>query len=313
MHSMEVRYERPYSHASAWGFRLGLFALLLFAVTAVAHRLGTMETPNFVAVALLATGLAVLALILGLAGLANLWVYGAKGGRAAFWGMVLAILILLPAGLAAQRYFTLPRASDVSTDRAEVPQFLEEPHTPPSWLPVGEGRQAPPGAYPELTGRRYEGAMDRVLSAVLTVAEEEGIAIVETSGGVRLPAPAAEAGPPQETEAAAPEAIEPPPAPAPDFQPPLPIPAPRDSGGVLAAPVTPAQPSRVVLQGVVSDPILAIPSDVVIRLIEEAETTRVDIRAATRYGPHDLGLNARHISSFLEALDAALAGARGGS
>jgi hypothetical protein len=261
MHSMEVRYERPYSHASAWGWRLGLFAVLLFAVTAVAHRLGTMESPNFVAVALLAAALALLALICGLAGLANLWVYGAKGGRAAFWGMVLAILILLPAGLAAERYFTLPRASDLSTDRAEIPAFLKEPKTPPSWLPTGEGRQAPPGAYLELTGHRYEGAMDRVLSAVLTVAAEQGITIVETSGGVRLPAPTVRAEPP-ETAEAAPEAIEPPPpAPAPDFVAPLPIPAPREGGGVLAAPVTPAQPSRVLLQGVVADPILAVPSD----------------------------------------------------
>jgi hypothetical protein len=309
MYSMEVRYERPYSHASAWAWRLGLFAVLLFALTAVAHRLGTMETPNFVAVAMLAAALAVLALICGVAGLANLWVYGAKGGRAAFWGMVLAILILLPAGFAAERYFGLPRASDVSTDRGDVPAFLEEPEAAPSWL--GEGRRAPPEAYPELTGRRYEGAMDRVLSTVLTIAAEQGITIVKTSGGVRLPAPAAaEAEAPEE---AAPEAMESPPAPQPDFEAPVPIPAPRDGGGVLAAPVTPAQPSRVLLQGVVADPVFAIPSDVVIRLIEEAETTRVDMRAVTRYGPHDLGLNAWHINAFLEALDAALPGAAGGS
>lgn len=313
MYSMEVRYERPYSHASAWSFRLGLFVLLLFVVTALAHRAGTMETPNFVALGLLAAGLAFLALVLGVAGLANLWVYGAKGGRAAFWGMVLAILILLPAGFAAARYFELPRASDISTDRAEVPEFLEEPAASPSWLPAGEGSPPSPEAYPELTGRRYEGAMDRVLAAVLTVAEAEGIAIRKTSEGVRLPTPAAETEP-ETPEVAVPETLEPPPpAPAPDFQPPLPTPAPREGGGVLAAPITPAAPSRAVLQGVVADPVFAIPSDVVIRLIEEAETTRVDMRAATRYGPHDLGLNAWHINSFLEALDAALPAAAGGS
>lgn len=49
---------------------------------------------------------------------------------------------------------------------------------------------------------------------------------------------------------------------------------------------------------------LRFPADAVIRLSEESESTFVDMRMATRYGRHDLGANARHISIFMAQLAA---------
>lgn len=49
--------------------------------------------------------------------------------------------------------------------------------------------------------------------------------------------------------------------------------------------------------------VLGFPSDVAIRLTANGETTRVDMRSASRYGSHDQGENARRIGNFLEALD----------
>ncbi|MCO6386064.1 DUF1499 domain-containing protein [Aliihoeflea sp. 40Bstr573] len=49
--------------------------------------------------------------------------------------------------------------------------------------------------------------------------------------------------------------------------------------------------------------ILGFPSDVAIRLRAEGETTRVDMRSASRYGGHDQGENAKRIDNFLDALD----------
>lgn len=49
--------------------------------------------------------------------------------------------------------------------------------------------------------------------------------------------------------------------------------------------------------------VLAFPSDVAIRLRAEGETTRVDMRSASRYGGHDQGENAKRIVNFLDALD----------
>lgn len=53
--------------------------------------------------------------------------------------------------------------------------------------------------------------------------------------------------------------------------------------------------------------LLAFPIDVSIRLIDEGDTTYVDMRSASRYGRHDLGDNAARIDSFLKELDTEVA------
>ena len=49
--------------------------------------------------------------------------------------------------------------------------------------------------------------------------------------------------------------------------------------------------------------LLRIPADVTIRLRTVAGGTRVDLRAASRAGAHDLGENARRIQAFVQALN----------
>jgi len=58
---------------------------------------------------------------------------------------------------------------------------------------------------------------------------------------------------------------------------------------------------------VARSPVLGLPADVAIRLIEEDGSTYVDMRSASRYGRHDLGENARRIAGFLEEMDAQVA------
>ncbi|EJF75268.1 DUF1499 domain-containing protein [Bartonella alsatica] len=48
-------------------------------------------------------------------------------------------------------------------------------------------------------------------------------------------------------------------------------------------------------------------SDIVIRLIDEGDTTFVDMRSASRYLPRDFGANAAFIIDFMEALDTEIA------
>ncbi|MCY1248384.1 hypothetical protein D9M72_618090 [compost metagenome] len=69
--------------------------------------------------------------------------------------------------------------------------------------------------------------------------------------------------------------------------------------------------SDVVLQGEWRTLIAGFRFDVLIRLREEAETTFVDLRVASRYGPHDLGMGAAFADQFLRALDAELLGIAG--
>lgn len=307
-----MRYARPVSRAAFRAQRLSVFSALLLCAAGMAHYAGRLETQNFIAILLVGGVLAACALVLSCAGLWSLWVRGAKGGRAAFWALLLALLVLVPLGWGLSRYHQLPALYDIATDVAAPPAFIEAPPVMPAWWIDGERR--PPddaamlqrAAYPDLSGRRYEGAMDRVIAAVRHVAGQRGFVMTHTEGAERFPKAEAEAesrGDP-ESEDSLPSLLD-----LDAIVVPLPLPAPRPPGdAIMLSLVQPPPPSRVLLQGVAASPGLAVLSDIAIRLTEEEETTYVDMRAVSRTGNHDLGLNAWHITRFFAALDAELHG-----
>jgi uncharacterized protein (DUF1499 family) len=60
------------------------------------------------------------------------------------------------------------------------------------------------------------------------------------------------------------------------------------------------------IEAVALTPIMGFRDDVVVRIRNDGEGARVDIRSASRYGPHDLGGNASRITRFLEEVDESL-------
>jgi hypothetical protein len=304
---MPFRHQRPVSIAAAWSRRLGRFTLALALMAVLLHRISMLTLPNTVAVILVAAFLAVLVFGLAAIGFAMLWHIGAKGGHASFSGMVMALLVLAPVGLAASRYVSLPALHDVSTDTENVPAWLEPPPFAPSWLPRSNSadpalRSLQEQAYPGVTGRRYDGAIDRVMLAVNAAAEEAKWVLVANIGADALidgleEIPEAEEG--AETPESSGEAD---PARAP-----VPVPRPGTQGDRLES-----APTYALLQYRTKTLVLGIPQDVLVRLSEEEETTFVDMRAATRDGNHDLGLNAELITRFLRDLDVKLLGIAGG-
>ncbi|MNE50087.1 hypothetical protein D3C80_1446450 [compost metagenome] len=156
-------------------------------------------------------------------------------------------------------------------------------------------------AYPGLTGRRYEGAVDRIYQAARKVAAAQGIAITETRGLAGAIPDGPEALPDQE-ESPGGEAI--------NDEPPANVPVP------LSRPADAPRPmfgtgGDVLVQGAVRTFILGARFDVLLRLREETETTLVDIRVASRFGPHDLGTSASLAEAYLQALDAEMQGISG--
>ena len=303
---MKIRYERPVCYPAFWSYRLGLFAIALFVISAGLHRFSVMETEIFVVLFSICVGLALLAFLMACYGVLRLWMVGAEGGRASFKGMLSAALVLVPAGIAGYRAYSLPPLYDISTDTANVPAFLRGVSHEPDWVPDLEYLQTAPyegqvEAYPQVTGRRYEGALDRVLAAVRLVAENQNLAITQTrlpEQGVQAEAESGEEETPSsiiEIESQTPGDVAATAAP--------------DEGqeGNVAEPLALRQ-AQVLLQGEIRSPVFGFSSDVSIRLSEEAETTFVDMRSVSRFGPHDLGMNARMIESFLTALDAELVG-----
>lgn len=302
---MTIRFDRPLSRAARLGHQMAAFALVLCILVLLGHRFGSLTTPYLVLFLLLSAGLALFAVLLAFAGLVQLWRFGAVAGVSALKTLVYAALPLALLCFAAERYVTRPALFDVTTDLADAPAWLVPPRPERLWLSrdptISDAtRQAQSLAYPELTGRRYEGAMDRVLLAVRKVARQRGIVLVKAEGTeVRdptiddLPAKPQRGGPIVR---------------APDIGP-IPIPRPEatlEDNDPIAALIQ--RVTDVTLQGETRTKIFGLPLDVVIRLHEEAETTLVDIRVASRYGAHDLGVSASVAAAYLKALDAELLG-----
>ena len=73
-----------------------------------------------------------------------------------------------------------------------------------------------------------------------------------------------------------------------------------------------AQTGEITIEFVANSLIFAFTSDGAIRITDEGETTYVDMRSTSRHGAHDLGSNARRITSFLDSLDDEVATRAGG-
>ncbi|WP_434729878.1 DUF1499 domain-containing protein [Rhizobium binae] len=301
---MAIRYDRPVSSAARFSRLLGAFSLVLALAVLIAHRFGGLATPYLVLLLIVAAGCALLAALLAAIGLRSLWVSGAEGGLAALAALIYAAFPLGIGAFAAERYLTLPDIHDVSTDPVAAPDWLSAPKADQIWLKrnlvTPEDREKQISAYPELSGRRYEGALDRVLEAVRKVAKQSGFTIVKSSG-TGEPDGGLEDRP--ANSASGDDAV----TDAPGL---IPVPTPRPYDDDVAKLIRGA--NGVTLQATTRTLILGLRFDMLIRLREEAETTFVDIRVASRYGQHDLGFSAEVAGDYLKALDAELLGIAGG-
>ena len=309
---MTIRFDRPVSHAARAARLIASFALVLCGVTLIGHRFAPLETPYFVLLLLISAGCAILAVLLALVGLAQLWQSAAIGGVSAVKALVYAALPLAILGLGAERYWTRPHIYEISTDLNDPPDWLATPDTRQLWLPprhlvTQQEREAQFEAYPALISRRYEGASDRVLEAVrkvahdrhITIIKAEGADVADPNGNVkpkRRTRPQT-ANPAQDGSAAG------------DVPAIVPVPTPRPFRDGVAELIR--QNTDVILQGETRTRIFGLPCDILIRIREEAETTLVDIRVASRYGQDDLGVSADLADDYLKALDAELLGIAG--
>ncbi|MDL2401030.1 DUF1499 domain-containing protein [Rhizobium mayense] len=309
---MTIRFDRPVSHAARAARLIASFALVLCGVVLVGHRFGPLETPYFVLLMLISAGFAALAVTLAVVGLTQLWRVAAIGGVSSVKALIYAALPLVIVGIGVERYWTRPPIYDVSTDLVDAPEWLAPPEAKQIWLPARhfvttQDREAQSAAYPVLTSRRYEGAVDRVLEAVRKVAKDSHVTIVNAEG--------ADVIDPNSDEKPKRRSPQRHPSPAPDdtavtdMPDVVPVPTPRPFRDDVADLIR--HNSDVVLQGETRTRILGLHFDVLIRLREEEETTLVDVRVASRYGQDDLGISANIAESYLKALDAELLGIAG--
>lgn len=310
---MAVRFVRPVSSSAYTAKKMAWASLLLLIMAFLAHRFGPLTTPSFMAVIIACAVLSALSIPLALHGLAQLWISGARGGIASTKAILLAIPSLALFAIGIYLSETRPPLFDVSTDIANPPAWQKQPVADQLWLSQPTfvspaSRELQEEAYPGVTSRRYEGALDRVYEAVIKVGTASRIKFdrdnsakgqgqkAKPANATRSPAASAPSPTPPATDAA---------PPVPDV---VPIPLPRPSPTVVSTLPQPHAKGDLLLQGSMRTLILGLPFDIVVRLREEEETVLVDMRVASRYGSHDLGMSADIAQSFLRALDTELLG-----
>jgi len=249
----KLRYQRRQSRSAIWALRLGLLGAFLLTAAFVLHRFWRLETPDFFIAVAICFVLAMLALICAARGLRNLWVHGDKGGMRSSAAVILALIVLMPLLSFGAFWLHSPPFYDVSTDLETPPQFPADMPQRLSFMNPLTSRVSGDAVtqfivYPDVIGRRYEAAPDRVAEGVVNVLKHFGWQVVASNVSVQ------EAG-------------------------------------------------AVSFVATAHSLLLGLKSDVVIRLLDEGETTYVDMRSLSRYGTRDMGQNAALITEFLGALE----------
>jgi hypothetical protein len=166
--------ERQTSKAAGWSRRTGAFSAVLLLTVFIGHRYDLVETPAFLWVLGIVALLAALALLFAGLAFSRLWHFGDRGGRDLTVGALLAILVLVPFGVAAYWAAIYPPLRDISTDLDDPPVLDVSART----KDMNELSPATPGeqrlqteSYPLVTGRSYSLPFDRVVDAVETVVD----------------------------------------------------------------------------------------------------------------------------------------------
>ncbi|MEQ8298272.1 MAG: DUF1499 domain-containing protein [Nitratireductor sp.] len=180
-------FEKQESPATRWSARLASFALVLFLTAALAHRYLALETVAFLWVLGLVGLLALVALGAAVSGLLALWEHGGNGAGRLIFAIILAGLTLAPFGVGLWRMIEYPRLADIATDLVEPPRFraaaiLRDPRA--NAIGPINGIQAAliEDTYPQVDGRRYPLAPDRVLETIQALMARRGWAIIERRG-----------------------------------------------------------------------------------------------------------------------------------
>ena len=154
-----------------WARKVSTFALVLFVAAGVGHRYGQIETIGFFWILALVALLAMLGLLLAAGGFSRLWRHGDIAGKSSAIAAFTSILVLAPFIIGGGLVLRYPALTDISTDLVEPPQyvFASRERMPPMnpVVPIGrEAAQLQMRYYPEVSGRRYEASIERVLSAI---------------------------------------------------------------------------------------------------------------------------------------------------
>src|SRR5262245_24269715 len=141
----------PTVRSARWASRVALFSVGLLLVTLVLHRFASLPTPLAINLFVASLAGAGLALLLGLAALARIWVTGDAGAGGAAVGVLLGLAALAGPAAYAVSHYDLPGINDVTTDTTNPPAFAELAKRPPG----ANGINYPGRRFAELQTQAY--------------------------------------------------------------------------------------------------------------------------------------------------------------
>ncbi len=151
---MDTTRQRP-SFPAVWSLRLALFSVGLLLTGIVLHRFLGLPTPILLNVLKAAFAGGGLALLLGLAGVVQIWFTGRVGAGAAFAGLMTSLALFAWPALYIPAMRELPPINDVTTDLHAPPAMtvlssLRGPGANPVTYPGEHFAEMQAVAYPDL-------------------------------------------------------------------------------------------------------------------------------------------------------------------
>jgi uncharacterized protein (DUF1499 family) len=179
---MVAVYPERHSRAARWSRRSAIFAVILFAVAALAHRLGRLDTETFLLTLGVAALLLALALVLFLFAFRRMWQRGDQVGSNLVVAGLFLVMGLAPFCGLAHRGLTTPMLNDVSTDTEDRPFLAPVPDRSPAMnvpraLTIDEA-EAQLAAYPKVIGHSYALPAERIRQLITTLVTERGWTVV---------------------------------------------------------------------------------------------------------------------------------------
>lgn len=162
------------SKTAIWARRIGRIAIPLVILPVGMHHLGLINSPSFFTVALLALGVAALAVLVALLALTRLWFSGDQGWGKALSGLFIGLICLAPFAFYGYQAWRYPPVTDIATvARGELP-LLFLPDTakmpPPKLITSAEQNRI----FPNATTRTYPLDVVSLFGIVERLAKSEG-------------------------------------------------------------------------------------------------------------------------------------------